>query len=571
MNESVELKKHQKENYNFILSKYKRGFRGAIIGDEMGIGKTISSLFFVQEFIKTNPTAKVLILIPPKYTLVQQWVEEINTYFEEIATELYVIKNKKQSFLINKRVVMLSSSVLGDINYREKFLKHKFFDLVVIDELHNYKNIQSIRTQAIFPEFKPATTVKKRLSEDALKILEQRSLKCSLFTHSKFILGLTGTPFNNGRIADVSIFLKYFMYSTQHIYWVSIAKDGVSLIGEYLDKFSKEEADNKIAQLLAYNQKLDKMIISLPPNRGDEVRTLLNKKIELTGFRGENLEIIQINRVFKDLDNKRTAFKLRLAIDNIMIRHLVEDGGVELPSKVRTCEYVELDDKVYLEYLNEDQLKFVQELTEKFKHIKDFDVFLSMLTQDIHQMIDKIVSNHFIENQKIPAVVEFLEDVYLEDKNTNRKFLIAVSHYNTADKLYDELSAHLSKKGIDKKIRKYHGKISTKIRDQIRIESNENNTIDIIIATRNSISEGISFNNINSMLITSLTWTPAMMTQLEGRIRRMSSVNKTSFYYYFLYENGLDILFKKMLESKNENILKIIRSEDYKVTDTHIN
>lgn len=67
------LKPFQLEGLNWMMEQEKTDYRGGLLGDEMGMGKTIQAVSLIMsDFPQPNPT---LVLVPP--VALMQWVSEI--------------------------------------------------------------------------------------------------------------------------------------------------------------------------------------------------------------------------------------------------------------------------------------------------------------------------------------------------------------------------------------------------------------------------------------------------------------------------------------------------------------
>jgi DNA repair protein RAD16 len=73
---SRSLKPFQLEGLNWMTRKEETRFKGGLLGDEMGMGKTIQAVSLIMsDYPAKNPT---LVLIPP--VALMQWQSEINDY-----------------------------------------------------------------------------------------------------------------------------------------------------------------------------------------------------------------------------------------------------------------------------------------------------------------------------------------------------------------------------------------------------------------------------------------------------------------------------------------------------------
>ena len=67
------LKPFQLEGLDWMIEQEKTTYRGGLLGDEMGMGKTIQAVSLIMsDFPQPNPT---LVIVPP--VALMQWVSEI--------------------------------------------------------------------------------------------------------------------------------------------------------------------------------------------------------------------------------------------------------------------------------------------------------------------------------------------------------------------------------------------------------------------------------------------------------------------------------------------------------------
>jgi SWI/SNF-related matrix-associated actin-dependent regulator 1 of chromatin subfamily A len=136
----------QVEGVNFIIKRHGRG----LIGDEMGVGKTVQAIALLQHYRKHWPA---LILVPS--SLMQQWNDELLLYSGDILQQKDICQVKKGSDKVGGKVCLVPYNLMDKLSNKES-LSHSQFGIVIADESHNLKNKDAQRTAVCLPYLKNA-------------------------------------------------------------------------------------------------------------------------------------------------------------------------------------------------------------------------------------------------------------------------------------------------------------------------------------------------------------------------------------------------------------------------------
>lgn len=115
----------------------------ALLTDEVGLGKTITTSFVIKEGIVRGFIKKCLILTPP--SLVNQWVEELRDKFE---LEFHIIEDSGDWGKYNFCIASIDRVKIYDrknSEFRHKKAHLVDWDLVIVDEAHKLKERNTVR------------------------------------------------------------------------------------------------------------------------------------------------------------------------------------------------------------------------------------------------------------------------------------------------------------------------------------------------------------------------------------------------------------------------------------------
>ncbi|KAL0209597.1 hypothetical protein RCL1_008435 [Eukaryota sp. TZLM3-RCL] len=153
------LQPHQTEGISFLYHCIKgiNGYYGALLADQMGLGKTLTAIGLVWTLFQlrngTQPLMKRVLIVTP-LSLVETWKKEILTFLgreridpqilscsqaaktQESTVDKFILNSKQQVLIANYEVV-----VKPFITAR---LKEGGIDMIILDEGHRLKNMNTI-------------------------------------------------------------------------------------------------------------------------------------------------------------------------------------------------------------------------------------------------------------------------------------------------------------------------------------------------------------------------------------------------------------------------------------------
>ncbi len=138
---------YQIQGIKFLISN-----NFALLADQMGTGKTVMSTTALRIMFIKGKVKKALIIVP--LNLISVW----ENHLKEWAPELQFITIRGESHLrditwkLNSHIYLISYDTLrGDFKNRDHLLEEfrKNLDIVILDEAHNIKNPDAVKTKAV--------------------------------------------------------------------------------------------------------------------------------------------------------------------------------------------------------------------------------------------------------------------------------------------------------------------------------------------------------------------------------------------------------------------------------------
>lgn len=133
------LMQHQLTGVRFLLDK-----RYALLGDEMGTGKTLQALVACNYLLNRNKIKNAVIVVPA--SLIQNWREECIKFIKRYP---YIYQGSNRNILKAKIAPIIITSYDTFMRDVEKFSKTIDDFALVLDEAHYIKSTQSSRAKAV--------------------------------------------------------------------------------------------------------------------------------------------------------------------------------------------------------------------------------------------------------------------------------------------------------------------------------------------------------------------------------------------------------------------------------------
>lgn len=587
-----------------IINKLER-YNGCILADSVGLGKTFTALAVVKYYENRNKS--VLVLCPKK--LAENW----NTYKDNYVNNPIAADRLNYDVLFHTDLSRPGGFSNGlDLNR----LNWGNYDLVVIDESHNFRN--GVGTHA--------NTVENRY----VKLMD-KIIRAGVKTK---VLMLSATPVNNRFIdlknqlaiayeGDTSLIdnklgtnksIDEIFRQAQRAFnaWseLDIADrttdallktldfdffellDSVTIarsrkhIEKYYDtadigKFPTRKKPISLRPVLTnlesatnYNQiyeELNKLSLCIYTPSNYIFPSKIQKYIDITHNKGNELtqtgreqgirKLMSVN-LLKRLESSVNSFQLTLQRIYNLIKDTVdkinrfeqygtssidmyESADIEWDIDDSNTEYFTVGNKVQIDLADMDYKTWRSELTSDIEVLNELMSMLNVITPENDGKLQSLLN---VISNKIENPIN----------SNNKKVLIFSAFSDTAEYLYEHVSAYIKEKyglntavitgSIDGKttIKNFKATLNNVLtcfspisKDKAVLLPDSNDEIDILIAT-DCISEGQNLQDCDCVINYDIHWNPVRIIQRFGRVDRIGSNNESIQLVNFWPDMDLD-------------------------------
>ncbi|MGB6128918.1 MAG: SNF2-related protein [Psychrilyobacter sp.] len=344
---------------------------GGCLADDMGLGKTIQTISILAYTYLYKKLKKPSLIIMPK-SLVFNWENEIKKFCNGLTVGVYYGNNRDFNEVKSKNIIL---TTYGTVRNDVKLLTKEKFEMIILDESQNIKNITSQITKAV------------------------------MLLNSEKRLALSGTPVENnlGELYSLFRFLNPQMFGGiedfNNYYANPIQKDNDLEIIEELKKkiypFILRRIKKQVLKDLP--DKIEKTLyveMNEPQRKLYEERrnfyyTLINQKLTEHGIGKSQIFILQALNELRQIascpesksDGLVKSAKLEILVNNIL--EAVKNGHKVLvfTNYINSIENIcrELKDHGINHISMTGATKNRQELVEKFQTDKECKVFIMTL------------------------------------------------------------------------------------------------------------------------------------------------------------------------------------------------
>lgn len=500
-NDKIDLNPHQIEALVFAVEAIKLG--GAILADEVGLGKTIEA-GLVMRYLNKSGYRKMLLIIPS--SLCRQWQIEL---YEKFAMETAIV-DRQNLENYHTAVSKELSVVIVSYNFaagNTTLLNNVKWDLVIFDEAHKLRNVH------------------KAGSKQAERILQ--------LTKGIPKLMLTATPIQNSlwdlyglvQFIDPEIFLDKRVFSRRYIrdeeydalkFQLSpiVQRTLRSEVADYLQFSSRigitvdfHLSPQEAALYVAVNDYLKKEILYAVPASNRTLVTIAIRKLLASSSQA-------VAETFKVLRNRLIVLQQTQRVESV-------DESLDAFFNMFDDDYEEEEEALQEELFDREKVnEFIQ------KEIDEVDGIIS-LAENIRQ------------NAKLNALKKALTISFQKqsEQGIHNKAVVFTESLRTQAYLFDELSAC----GYGEKILLFNGNMNDQTTKDIyrawrsrhynmpvagRSIEIKNAIVEAfrdeyqILLVTDSGSEGLNLQFCNTVINYDLPWNPQKIEQRIGRCHR---------------------------------------------------
>lgn len=505
------LKDYQNEFVEeiYLQNKFSYKLDGYLLAFDQGLGKSLTSLALFYGINK-----KINIILCPKSTIDDAWINEINKVFKE----------PKKIWASNSNIVPTPGYDYYIVNYESidkltplfsYFAKHDIS--ITVDECHNYKDTDSVRTQALY-------IVKENTGCTDILLMSGTPIK-AMGKEMIPILRILDKQFD--QIAETK-FKAIFGQSVQ------VANE---IMCHRLGKFMHRKVKKDVVTLP--EKTIKDHLIKIP---NGEKYTLKNVKNLVKVFREERQKFYDKNykeylmkyenalKIFEDtLVTKEEKKAFKDYKDNV--KDIIKYGYSTEEDRVRVMEVNKYEKKVIIPALTGQIKKDFIDSRSVIKYVE-----LKILGEVIGGLLNKLRSEMFQEMIVHSDIIDIIND-------SAKKTICFTTYVDVADSAYD----YLTSKGYKPLLVK--GDTSKDIKTMLE-DFKSKDEINPCIATIQTMSTGVTIVEANTVIFLNVPWRQTDFDQASDRVFRIGQDTDVNVFKFIL-DTGKD----ENLSTRMESIL----------------
>lgn len=512
---------------------------GYILSFDQGLGKTFTAAC-ISELIHPDQT-----IIVCMNTLKENWANELRLYFkkyndiERFKREVYVYGvSKPKEYSNDTRYIIVNNE---SINKIFPLVKNTNSTMIIVDECQNFRNLDSLQTKNML-KLKQITKSKDNLmmSGTPIKANPSEIVPAMMMIDRTFTLDLA------------KLYIKAFTSNTDTLSDVVQTRFNRTIYRKTKDQVLDLPSKTVTNFKLEYKDEDPYLMINVKKKVADRFQEILESYKD---------EVDSVKDEFRETTLKYSSQDRTTTLDYIKF----VDKGQDYES-VHDSLYDLYDgfikNNVYPNIKDKDELKRYKYVVSVYVYITQKCFFLAM-----GEVIPKVKAkafNELYDNNK--------DLIYKMINNNPKKTVIFSTIVEVVDHIYDDLNKN------DIKAVKITG--SVKNRMNIINQFREDDTVDVLVATSQTMGTGVTLVEANQMMVFCPPYRKADFDQACDRIYRIGQTHPVNIYNIIGSTSSKDITTRmtdildwsdQMVSSVLDNIVnEEALIEKYKGEDTNM-
>ncbi len=498
-----------------------------LIGDEIGLGKTIESISILRYLEKIGELKRALIIVPK--ILTNQWVSELmkmgaprhDIFVFDSGKDVKELKNK----IKDQKYFVISIGLVRKENHLKKLLEIAW-DTIVVDEAHNV-TLNSVKT-------------KKAIQ----KLIEDTSRNV-IFLSATPHRGIANDYLFRLRLLDPSLVEDYSKLDINPFY--------ESTHDSLLFRRSKEVVNNLQDEEIFKDCKFELHLIQPTSEERAFMNALLaflKRKAKELGENGVNTPV----GLLLVLLRKRASSSPYAAMKTLrsMIKTLQKKQEEGFEEEEFAEDITEFEEKLLGEDYSVDIETDFDEMAEKL--VKKYSKALK--PEDIEEIsrILKLAEEVSKNDSKLKAVKELILELVGRNEG---KVLVFTEYRDTLDYLKKSIESDTNFRNLGIRFETLSGKDRSRF-EEVKRKFEDDPSVQVLIAT-DVASEGLNLQKANHMINYDAPWSPVKLEQRIGRIWRLGQQYVSYVYNVFLSTDS-DLAIVEKLYEKLLNIERAVGS-----------
>nr|WP_245705838.1 helicase-related protein [Halobellus clavatus] len=496
-----------------------------LIGDEVGLGKTIEAGIVIEELIARDRANRVLIVAPAPLTV--QWQEEMREKFDRnfVIYDRETVRTHRKSHP-NQNVWKQEDLIITSVDFAKQTTDDPESDRVsVLDALQNLDEEWDV---AVFDEAHHLTA--RRSSDDSIERTQRYQVGAAVADNSDALLLLTGTP-HKGKSDQF-----YFLVSLLDPYRFSHESQ---ISPEALEDLMIRRLKDDMYETDGTRMFPEKNIEALPVEMTREERKLYD---DVTEYIREYYNLAQ------EEENQAAGFTMviyqkRLVSSIYAIRKSLENRMRAIQNDAVAEDLSDEVQDLIPRYSTEPETLTDAERARVEEALETVTITLNQ--SQVQQELDRVKqlwqqAKNIETDSKARLLRQFVDRILSEDPD--EKILIFTEYTDTLEYLRDEVFA-------DHDVAQVYGDLeqSRRREEMSKFEEEAN----LMLAT-DAAQEGLNLQFAHIMVNYDLPWNPIRIDQRMGRLHRYGQEHTVEIRNLFFADTRESEILNLLIEKTNQ-------------------